>query len=68
MPAVLDRPMDTEATAEMTRPDLDFNEIERRAYFRYLDRGCGDGLALDDWIAAETEVRQETVPAPMAKS
>jgi Protein of unknown function (DUF2934) len=39
---------------------LDHEELERRAYFHYLDRGCADGLALEDWLAAESELREET--------
>jgi len=39
---------------------LDHEELERRAYFHYLDRGCVDGLALEDWLAAESELREET--------
>ena len=40
--------------------ELSHEELERRAYFRYLDRGCVDGLALEDWLAAESELREET--------
>jgi hypothetical protein len=39
--------------------ELSHEELERRAYFRYLDRGCVDGLALEDWLAAESELREE---------
>jgi len=31
----------------------DHEQIARRAYELYLCRGAGDGLALDDWLAAE---------------
>jgi hypothetical protein len=31
-------------------------EIELRAYEIYLKRGGKDGNALDDWLAAETEL------------
>jgi hypothetical protein len=41
-------------------PDLNHEELERRAYFHYLDRGCVDGFALEDWLAAESELREET--------
>lgn len=41
-------------------PELDHEELERRAYSHYLDRGCVDGLALEDWLAAEAELREET--------
>jgi len=39
--------------------ELSHEELERRAYFRYLDRGCVDGRALEDWLAAESELREE---------
>jgi DUF2934 family protein len=41
-------------------PELNREELERRAYFHYLDRGCVDGRALEDWLAAESELREET--------
>ena len=34
-------------------------EIERRAYQRFCDRGCQDGFDVDDWLAAEREVLAE---------
>ena len=34
-------------------------EIERRAYDRYVQRGGRDGSDLDDWLAAEQELRPE---------
>lgn len=47
-------------------------EIERRAYLRYCERGCTPGGELDDWLAAEREVRttigsQEREPDAGAK-
>ena len=33
-------------------------QIEERAYYRYLERGRTDGHALDDWLTAEAELRQ----------
>ena len=36
-------------------PDRD--QIQERAYFRYVERGRADGKALDDWLVAETEIR-----------
>jgi hypothetical protein len=41
-------------------PELDHEDLERRACFHYLDRGCVDGFALEDWLAAESELREET--------
>ena len=35
------------------------SEIEMRAYYRYLERGCLDGFDLDDWLAAEAELRPD---------
>jgi Protein of unknown function (DUF2934) len=32
------------------------DQIQERAYFRYVERGRVDGRALDDWLAAETEI------------
>ena len=31
-------------------------EIARRAYRRYCDRGCTPGADIDDWLTAEREV------------
>jgi len=31
-------------------------EIARWAYGLYLERGCGDGQDLDDWLKAEREL------------
>lgn len=44
-------------------------EIERRAYEIYEQRGREDGHALDDWLMAEREcsspVKPETVSRPV---
>ena len=34
-------------------------EIQRRAYELYVQRGQADGYALDDWLRAESELRTE---------
>ena len=34
-------------------------QVQERAYFRYLERGRTDGQALDDWLVAEGELRQK---------
>jgi hypothetical protein len=34
-------------------------EIEVSAYYRYLERGQQDGLDLDDWLAAEADLRTD---------
>ena len=42
-------------------------EIARRAYLRYCDRGCAPGADVDDWLGAEREVlggRESDVPSP----
>jgi hypothetical protein len=39
-----------------TAPNRD--EVQERAYYRYVERGRTDGKALDDWLSAETEARQ----------
>lgn len=31
--------------------------IERRAYELYVERGCREGCALEDWLDAEREIR-----------
>jgi DUF2934 family protein len=33
------------------------DRIRVRAFELYMDRGCADGLDLDDWLQAESEVR-----------
>jgi hypothetical protein len=32
------------------------DQIQERAYFRWVERGRVDGRALDDWLAAEVEI------------
>jgi hypothetical protein len=39
-------------------PTLD--DIRRRAYERYLERGGGDGMAFEDWVQAERELKKPT--------
>jgi len=34
------------------------SDVARRAYDRYLARGCEPGHALDDWLDAERELQQ----------
>lgn len=36
--------------------------IATRAHELYVERGCGDGYALDDWIQAEREVLSQVSP------
>ncbi len=35
------------------------DQIQERAYYRYVERGRADGKALDDWLIAETEIREQ---------
>jgi Protein of unknown function (DUF2934) len=47
-----------------------FEEIELRAYDIYLKRGDGDGVALEDSLAAERELlasRQTDAVGPLVK-
>jgi hypothetical protein len=37
-------------------PSIDKEEIQRRAYARWLERGCPDGSAEVDWFLAEEEM------------
>jgi len=34
------------------------DDIRRRAYQRYLERGGGDGQDFDDWLEAERELKR----------
>lgn len=38
------------------------SRIAARAHDLYVERGCGDGYALDDWIQAEREVFSQVPP------
>jgi len=33
------------------------DEVQERAYYRYVERGRTDGRAMEDWLAAESEIR-----------
>jgi hypothetical protein len=35
------------------------DDIRRRAYERYIERGGGDGMDFEDWLAAERDLRTE---------
>jgi len=45
-------------------------QIEKRAYELYLERGCEDGHDLTDWLAAQIELTglSEQFPSPTAKA
>ncbi|MBX9658171.1 MAG: DUF2934 domain-containing protein [Nitrospiraceae bacterium] len=36
--------------------DVFRTRIERRAYELYVERGCREGCALEDWVDAEREI------------
>jgi hypothetical protein len=40
------------------------DQIQERAYYRYVERGRADGQALDDWLVAEAEVRGRAEARP----
>ena len=44
---------------DINEPDVKHEDIEKRAYEIYLQRGGGDGQDLDDWFAAEQELAHE---------
>ena len=44
-------------TRVQTQAEPNRDQIQERAYFRYVERGRADGNALDDWLVAETEIR-----------
>ena len=35
------------------------DDIRRRAYERYLERGGGHGMDFEDWLAAERDLRSK---------
>ena len=49
----------TEMKAPRQVPEVSHDEIARRAYQRYEQRGAMDGHDLDDWLAAEQELSRE---------
>ena len=67
---------DTGAVATLTAPqnsgdttgaNMDRELVARRAYELYLARGGADGQAMDDWLAAERELRRRG-EAPIGES
>ena len=57
MAAVLDENVVQAQTAVVPDPQATHQEIEVQAHFRYVERGCVDGRATDDWLAAEAELQ-----------
>ena len=57
--ALADAPIETapQAVGDTSPAARDRERIAMRAYELYLARGGSEGQALDDWLAAEREVR-----------
>jgi len=53
-------PLGTAYPAPVSTSDLQ-EQIRRRAYQLYEERGKEDGHELDDWLQAESESRQQKV-------
>jgi hypothetical protein len=53
---------------DTTAGDVDRERVAQRAYELYLARGGSDGQDMDDWLAAERELRQQRVHAPISES
>lgn len=60
MPKLSNPSLSTAAKPQATSTRPTTEEIARRAYQIYLERGSGPGDALDDWTRAERELQQET--------
>ena len=58
-PIELEQPTIEKDPSPGTREPIPHEAIELRAYFRYTNRGFLDGFALEDWLEAEQELRQE---------
>ena len=55
--------------SEPTKDEALREEIARRAYTKFCDRGCLHGSDTEDWIAAEQEVLgEQEKPAEMPDS
>jgi Protein of unknown function (DUF2934) len=54
---VLSMPSVESQTAEAIGSSVTENDIARRAFELYCDRGREDGHDLDDWLTAERELR-----------
>ena len=52
---------------DTTPGNIDRTRVAQRAYELYLARGGADGLAMEDWLAAE-RVLTESVDAPGSES
>ena len=48
-----------QGSSEITNPTRPRQEVEDLAYRRWVERGCPQGSAEDDWYAAERELKRE---------
>jgi hypothetical protein len=60
--AKVQRPAKQQAVA----PEPTHAQIEQRAYYRYLERGRVDGSDVDDWCAAEADLRSTIEALPLS--
>ncbi len=49
-------------TGDVMVADIDRDLVSQRAYERYVERGRADGQDLEDWLAAERELRERRTP------
>ena len=56
-----------QGTANVMRP-LDEHEVAERAYFHWIERGCPENSAQEDWFEAERELRRVKVASAGASS
>jgi hypothetical protein len=70
-PVVANQPGTATLSSKSTGPFLDdlHGRITIRAYELYVQRGCREGCALDDWLDAEREIVSHEFPvSPTSKS
>ena len=61
---VLTMPSGESPTPRTIAAGMSENDIARRAFELYCDRGRQDGHDVDDWLNAERELRDAVVPRP----
>lgn len=47
------------ASSPKTKKKVGFEEIQKRAYEIYLERGCVEGFEQEDWKRAESELKSK---------
>jgi Protein of unknown function (DUF2934) len=62
LPAKVQQPATQQAVAQ----EPTHAQIEERAYYRYLERGRVDGSDLEDWFAAEADLRSTVEALPLS--